>query len=674
MNSLRLNPALFALLLFIFSPVVSAQTTAFTYQGRLTDAATAAAGTYDFQFAVYDAASGGTQQPQPSPITVTRTGVPVTNGVFTVQLDFGSSAFPGADRFLAISVKKPADADYTALTPRQRITSTPYALRAANATTADTATNSQQLGGAAADQFVQTTDARLSDARTPSAGSSFYIQNGTTPQASATFNIDGTGSANSFDAQTQYNIGGNRVFGVAGNGNSFVGVFAGIGNNSGTRNTFVGGDSGGSNASGGSNSFFGTSAGFRNTTGSENIFAGDSVGNNNTTGGNNSFFGTTTGQANTTGSNNTLVGHNANVNGSGDLKYAAAFGANAVVNANDTIVLGKTAGTYNGVARPADTVRIPGNLSVSGSITGTLPTGSGNYIQNATAQQTADFNVSGNGMLGGTLSAGTVNATGAYNIGSNRVLSAPGTNNLLAGSGTGAANLSGSGNSFFGNGASGRTTSGGSNTFFGNNAGNFNTVGSNNTAIGAESDIGGLNLDHATAIGTGVTVNESNTVAIGRFEDKTRINGPLSVNVTGNSNTGTLCLSSTQIVVLCSSSLRYKTNIAPFAGGLDFIKRLRPITYDWKDGSGRDVGFGAEDVAQVNSLFTVYNKDGRIEGIKYERFSALFVNAFKEQQTQIETLQTQLGEQRKRLAAQQNMIDGLRNLVCAQNPNAAVCK
>jgi hypothetical protein len=38
-----------------------AQTTAFTYQGRLTDAGNPASGNYDLQFKLFDAPSGGTQ-------------------------------------------------------------------------------------------------------------------------------------------------------------------------------------------------------------------------------------------------------------------------------------------------------------------------------------------------------------------------------------------------------------------------------------------------------------------------------------------------------------------------------------------------------------------------------------------------------------------------------------
>src|SRR6266571_7701586 len=179
-----------------------AQASSFTYQGRLTDGGTAANGNYDLQFAIFDSLSGGAQVGS----TQTINTVPVSNGVFTVSLDFGANAFTGASRFLEISAR-PTGGSFTLLTPRQQVTSTPYAIRSANASSADTATNATnatnastatnatQLGGIAASQYVQTNDSRLSDARTPTAGSANYIQNRTSQQSSTNFNIAGNGTA-----------------------------------------------------------------------------------------------------------------------------------------------------------------------------------------------------------------------------------------------------------------------------------------------------------------------------------------------------------------------------------------------------------------------------------------------------------------------------------------------
>ena len=142
------------------------QSSGFTYQGRLTDGGTAANGNYDLQFALWDSLSGGTQVGS----TQTINTVAVSNGVFTVTLDFGASSFSGANRFLEISARPSGAGSFTLLTPRQPVTSTPYAVRSAsaanadtatNATNATTATNATQLGGIAAGQYVQTNDSRF---------------------------------------------------------------------------------------------------------------------------------------------------------------------------------------------------------------------------------------------------------------------------------------------------------------------------------------------------------------------------------------------------------------------------------------------------------------------------------------------------------------------------------
>ncbi|PYS38568.1 MAG: hypothetical protein DMF71_16650, partial [Acidobacteria bacterium] len=57
----------------------------------------------------------------------------------------------------------------------------------------------------------------MTDARSPTANSSNYIQNGTNQQATSNFSISGDGTAagtlssNIVNAAKQYNIGGNRI-------------------------------------------------------------------------------------------------------------------------------------------------------------------------------------------------------------------------------------------------------------------------------------------------------------------------------------------------------------------------------------------------------------------------------------------------------------------------------
>ena len=107
--------------------------TAFTYQGRLMDGGQPANGFYDFTFKLYDALAGGSTVGNPMPGLA---AVPVTNGLFTVTLDFGLLGFDGADRWLQIVVKTNGAAISTFLSPRQPLTPTPYALYAARAESA----------------------------------------------------------------------------------------------------------------------------------------------------------------------------------------------------------------------------------------------------------------------------------------------------------------------------------------------------------------------------------------------------------------------------------------------------------------------------------------------------------------------------------------------------------
>src|SRR5262249_37640878 len=88
----------------------------------------------------------------------------------------------------------------------------------------------------------------------------------------------------------------------------------------------------------------------------------------------------------------------------------------------------------------------------------------------------------------------------------------------------------------------------------------------------------------------------------------------------------------------CTSSLRYKTDVQPFVGGLATLLKLRPIRFRWKESGQPDVGLGAEEVAKVAPLFVSTNSKGEVSSVNYAGLSAIFINAIKEQQKQIEAL------------------------------------
>ena len=411
-----LNAKKFALLLsiaLILSASIFAQTTQFTYQGRFNDASVPSPtnGTYQMEFKAFDAVSGGNQFAS----TVTLPTVQVVNGIFTVTLDFGAQTFQGANVFLEISVRPSGNPNpYTILNPRQKVTSAPYSIQSLKSITALNADNAANLGGIAANQYVQTTDARMSDARTPTAGSFSYIQNTNSTQPFASFNVSGNGtvgailSGNIVNSSTQYNINNSRVLSIGGTNNIFAGIGAGTANTGGSANSFFGNFAGASNTNGDANAFFGRSSGANNQSGSGNSFFGVSAGGSNisgmsnsffgknagisTTAGNNSFFGAGAGFGNTVGSNNTLIGFSANVGGVNP-SNATAIGANALVTQSNSLVLGSingvngaTANTMVGIGTTSPnfplTIKSPtsnyglvienGNVAVGAGVTNTV--------------------------------------------------------------------------------------------------------------------------------------------------------------------------------------------------------------------------------------------------------------------------------------------------------------
>jgi hypothetical protein len=109
-------------------------TTAFTYQGRLTsDGGDPIDDSCDFQFGLWDDPDAG------SPVgpALNLPGVAVADGLFTVQLDFGS-VFDISALWLEVAVQCTGDPGYTTLAPRQALTAAPFATSAARALDAHT--------------------------------------------------------------------------------------------------------------------------------------------------------------------------------------------------------------------------------------------------------------------------------------------------------------------------------------------------------------------------------------------------------------------------------------------------------------------------------------------------------------------------------------------------------
>jgi len=94
--------------------IVFAQSTAFTFQGRLTDGTANASGLFDLEFTVFAVDSGGASVAGP----LTTNAVPVASGLFAVTLDFGPGLFTGPGRWLELGVRTNGGSSFTTLSPR----------------------------------------------------------------------------------------------------------------------------------------------------------------------------------------------------------------------------------------------------------------------------------------------------------------------------------------------------------------------------------------------------------------------------------------------------------------------------------------------------------------------------------------------------------------------------
>ncbi|QNA43210.1 tail fiber domain-containing protein [Lacibacter sediminis] len=211
-------------------------------------------------------------------------------------------------------------------------------------------------------------------------------------------------------------------------------------------------------------------------------------------------------------------------------------------------------------------------------------------------------------------------------------------------------------NSAFGSSALASNTTGYANTAFGNGALSNNTTGYTNTVIGNYANVSSGDLNNATAIGNNAIVDANNKVRI------------------GNSNVTVI---EGQVPFTTPSDGRYKFNVREDVGGLNFILKLRPVTYQFDtrkfDADIYPAGFRNTNYNSANESITIrrtgfiaqevekaatetgYNFSGIIKpkssndhyGLSYESFVVPLVKAIQEQQLQISELKKENDELKK---------------------------
>ena len=363
-----------------------------------------------------------------------------------------------------------------------------------------------------------------------------------------TLDVYGDANVRSFKS---YKIGGNTV----------------LWNNAFTSDIFLGAGSGNATMTGHFNTFLGSGVGTSTTTGANNTGIGNGAlsnvktGNNNTANGCSALFGNMAGSGNTATGVNALKLNNADHN--------TANGSSAL--SSNTTGVENTANGYGSLQ--ANTTA--NNNTATGSLSLTTNTTGANNTANGYGALQANTTASSNTATG-SLSL-TANTTGDQNTASGYsalTSNTTGALNTAYGEAALAANVGGNRNTAIGAQAAVNTASN-DNTAVGFTSLLTNTAGVSNTSIGATAGIGNTNATFCTYVGYGATAsgNYANAGAFG--------NGAISTapNKIYMGNAALIGVYDNAGMFLTSDG-RFKTNVTENVKGLEFINKLRPVTYN----------------------------------------------------------------------------------------------
>jgi hypothetical protein len=481
---------------------------------------------------------------------------------------------------------------------------------------------------------------------------------------------------------------------TTGNNATAIGQNALTANTIGQGNVAVGTDSLKANTTSGFNTAVGALTLLANTEGGQHTAIGYSVLRANTTGYNNTGVGYAAMRFNTTGYNNTAVGNSAlfqNTTG-----YAnAAIGLNALyANTTGTENTAVGASALGAVTTGSNNVAIGANSLATSTAHDNIAIGSAVLYANTTGTRNVGI---GGGIYAGDYPALRMNTVGVDNTAvGNRALAynTTGNSNTAIGSAALRVNTTGIANTAVGTSALNANTTGQSNIGMGYLTLNSNTTGFANIAIGGEyasnfsaalqnnvtgsrntavgiGAAGQTTANDNTVIGYGaansMTTGFANTV-MGAFAGQTGTNNlttgsnntiigyqatvsgaTVSNTVTlGNSAIATLRCQVTSITAL--SDARDKKNIQPLSVGLDFVKTLNPVTFDWnmRDGGKVDIpdtGFiaqelmAAEDAVEMADKLQLTYRDNpeKLEATQ-GRLIPILVKAIQELAAEVELL------------------------------------
>jgi len=428
------------------------------------------------------------------------------------------------------------------------------------------------------------------------------------------------------------------------------------------------------------NVFLGYQSGMENTTGSNNTAIGSQVLSTNISGKYNTGIGTISLLDNTSGQNNTATGFAALSNNI-TTHYNTATGAwtlyknigNSNTATGERAMYNNTTGNYNTAnGRYALYTNVSGNYN-SATAYKALYKNTGSY-NNAVGVEALYTNSTGENNNAVGYKALYSNTSGANNnaVGNNALNSnTTGANNIAIGYNSLNSNTTGNFCTSIGNSALNSNTIANYNTSIGYNAMISTTIGGNNTAIGSFSKTAPFTIP---VFGT---IHPNNAIAIGYNASATG-----NQAIIGNSSVSTIGGYANWTNV---SDGRFKVNVVENVSGLDFIMKLRPVTYNLDmnaieafletpdslrlpesealKAAEVQSGFIAQEVEQAAQQvgYDFHGVDAPKNakshyGLRYAEFVVPMVKAMQEQQEIIE-------QQQKTNEDLQRQIDELRELI-----------
>lgn len=354
--------------------------------------------------------------------------------------------------------------------------------------------------------------------------------------------------------------------------------------NFGNKNTALGNSALFLNTVGNCNTSLGNNSLSCNISGNNNVAVGDSALTNNNIGSSNVAVGLSSLSSNTYGTSNTAIGSCALCrNLTGCYNVAIGYMTGYQICAGDgNVVIGDSSGFDTSVC----------NILIGGGYYSSNTTGCNNVILGNGNHWGSGYNnvLVGNCNLQGTSGSQSNIAVGNNNLSNN----ATGCSNIAIGQSSMYSNVAGYENIGIGKFALANNTYGYGNTVIGSLQPLYsNTIGCNNTAIGKFA--GGTNSigSNNTFIGynsSGPTATTNNTITLG--------------------NSSIACIRG-QVAMTTFSDCRDKTNICSMPVGLDFVRALRPVKFEWNmrdnpnDGKKgmTEPGFLAQELDQVVEKF-----------------------------------------------------------------------